>query len=329
MACDQAVGVDTPARHSGFPRASESASKKASNPLAPERRNDCSRAHDPLGSRLPPASGVSTSSCEAVPGAFRTLGTGEVVRIDGGSCMRNLFTRPRWLGIAAGLAALTATIATTRSSSASDHQDTPEVELSPRMDINDVYAFPGSSADRITLVLTTSSPITPAQAPSAAFDPNLLYQLKIDNTGDGVEDKVIQVTFSGTGTNQQVTVRGPVAPAQTGTMNTLVSSGPSMTGGTNTSLGSGAGIQAFAGIRDDPFFLDLEQFFRIVPDRKPVSGPLSQLPDQPTASAFRAQGQAVDYLRGLNTLAIVLEMPAAMLTDSGNKKIGVWGTISR
>ena len=28
---------------------------------------------------------------------------------------------------------------------ASDHQDTPEVELHPRLDINDVYAFPGSS----------------------------------------------------------------------------------------------------------------------------------------------------------------------------------------
>lgn len=42
---------------------------------------------------------------------------------------------------------------------ASDHQDTPEVEINPRMDINDVYAFPGASADRITLVMTTSSPI--------------------------------------------------------------------------------------------------------------------------------------------------------------------------
>ena len=243
--------------------------------------------------------------------------------------MRKPFTRPQWLGIAAGFAALAAIAATSRSSSASDHQDTPEVELSPRMDINDVYAFPGSSADRIALVLTTSSPITPAQSSSAAFDPNLLYQLKIDNTGDGVEDKVIQVTFSGSGTNQQVTVRGPVAPSQTGTMNTLVTAGPSMTGATNTNLGSATGMQVFAGIRDDPFFLDLEQFFRIVPDRKPVSGPLSQLPDQPTASAFRAQGQAVDYLRGLNTLAIVLEMPTAMLTDGGNKRIGVWGTISR
>ena len=243
--------------------------------------------------------------------------------------MRNLFSRPRVWAIVAVAATVTATFGITRSSWGSDHQDTPEVELSPRMDVNDVYAFPGSSADRIVLVLTTSSPITPAQSAAAAFDPNLLYQLKIDNTGDGVEDKVFQITFSGTGTNQQVTVRGPVAPAQTGTMNTLVSSGTSTTGATNTNLGSASGVQVFAGIRDDPFFLDLEQFFRIVPDRKPVSGGLSQLPDQPTASAFRAPGQAVDYLRGINTLAIVLEMPTAMLTDGGNKKIGVWGTISR
>jgi len=243
--------------------------------------------------------------------------------------MRNLFSRPRALATVAGVAALSGTLAIARSSSASDHQDTPEVELSPRMDMNDVYAFPGASADRIVLVMTTSSPITPAQSAAAAFDPNLLYQLKIDNTGDGIEDKVIQVTFSGTGTTQQMTVRGPVAPAQTGTMNSLVTGGTSLTGAVNTNLGTAAGLQAFAGIRDDPFFLDLEQFFRIVPDRKPVSGALSQLPDQPTASAFRPAGQAVDYLRGINALGIVLEMPTAMLTDGGNKKIGVWGTISR
>jgi len=243
--------------------------------------------------------------------------------------MRKLFSRARGWTILAGIAALSATLAITRSSRASDHQDTPEVELSPRMDVNDVYAFPGASADRIALAMTTSSPITPAQSSGVAFDPNLLYQLKIDNTGDGIEDKVIQVTFSGTGASQQVIVRGPVAPAQTGTMNTLVTSGTSVTGATNSNLGAATGLQVFAGIRDDPFFLDLEQFFRIVPDRKPVTGPLSQLPDQPSASAFRPASQAVDYLRGINTLAIVLEMPASMLTDGGTKKIGVWGTISR
>jgi hypothetical protein len=212
---------------------------------------------------------------------------------------------------------------------ASDHQDTPEVELSPRMDINDIYAFPGASADRIVLVMTTSSPITPAQSATASFDSNLLYQLKVDNTGDGVEDRVIQFTFSGNGASQQVQVRGPVAPLTTGMINSVVNTSPSLTGTVNTTLGAATGMLVFVGLRDDPFFLDLEQFFRIVPDRKPVSGPLSALPDTPSASAWRPPGQAVDYLRGINTLAFVVELPTSMLTTGGTSKIGVWGTISR
>jgi hypothetical protein len=233
--------------------------------------------------------------------------------------------------MAAGALAIAslAMLALTRVGRASDHQDTPEVELSPRMDINDVYAFPGSSPDRIAIVLTTSSPITPAQGPMASFDPDLLYQIKVDNSGDGIEDRVFQVTFDGSGTSQRVTVRGPVMPAQTGARSTLVGAGPSVTGVVNTVLGSPAGTQVFAGLRDDPFFLDLEQFFRIIPDRKPATGPLSQLPNTPSASAFRSAGQAVDYLRGLNTLAIVLELPASQLTAGGSPKLGIWATISR
>ncbi|MEO6444414.1 MAG: DUF4331 family protein [Gemmatimonadaceae bacterium] len=225
--------------------------------------------------------------------------------------------------------AAVAVVSLSRVTFASDHQDTPEVELSPRMDINDVYAFPGSSPDRIALVLTTSSPITPSQNATAAFDPNLLYQIKVDNTGDGIEDKVFQVTFDGPSTNQRVTVRGPVSPNQTGTANTLITTGTSVSGAINTSLGTATGMQVFAGLRDDPFFIDLEQFFRIIPDRKPATGALSQLPETPTATAFRPAGQAVDFLRGFNTLAVVIELPAAQLTAGGSPKIGVWGTISR
>ena len=102
-----------------------------------------------------------------------------------------------------------------------------------------------------------------------------------------------------------------------------------VSGRINTTLGSSTSMQVFAGLRDDPFYIDLEQFFRIIPDRRPVSGALSQLPDQPSASSFRAAGQALDYLRGLNTLAVVIELPESMLTAAGNQKIGVWGTISR
>ena len=217
-----------------------------------------------------------------------------------------------------------------RSSLASDHQDTPEVELHPRLDINDVYAFPGSNANRIALVLTTSSPLTPASSSGAVFDPDILYQIKVDNTGDGIEDLVLQFTFDGSGPGQQVTLRGPVAPVQTGRVNTVVASGVTVSGPINTSLGSGAGVQLFAGLRDDPFFIDLEQFFKIIPDRAPVQGPLSKIGPRPEASAFRNPG--VDFLRGINTLGIVVELPESMLLGSNagtDPKLGIWATTSR
>jgi hypothetical protein len=217
-----------------------------------------------------------------------------------------------------------------RSSLASDHQDTPEVELHPRLDINDVYAFPGSTADRLALVLTTSSPLTPAASVGAVFDPDILYQIKVDNTGDGVEDLVLQFTFDGDGAGQQVTMHGPVAPDQTGRLNTIVSNGAEMSGPINTVLGSGSGVQLFAGLRDDPFYIDLEQFFKIIPDRAPVQGPLSTIGPKPEATAFRNPG--VDFLRNINALGIVVELPESMLLAPGSgsdPKVGIWATTSR
>ena len=227
--------------------------------------------------------------------------------------------------VTAGAAAVAVAIFAGQRLLASDHQDTPEVELNPRMDINDVFAFPGSGTDRIVLAMTTSSPI---QGSNAAFDNNLLYQFRIDNSGDAIEDRVIQVTFSGTGANQTVTVRGPVAPATTGMRSTLVNDPQSITGQVGQTLGSATGVQVFAGLRDDPFFIDLEQFFKIVPDRRPSTGPLSQ-PQTQQATSFRTPG--IDFLRGYNALAIVVEVPKSMLTNASgaDAKVGVWGTVSR
>ena len=72
---------------------------------------------------------------------------------------------------------------------ASDHQDTPFVELNPKTDLTDVYAFPGGPG-RIVLAMDTRAFLTPAGATDpdqASFDPNLLYQFKVDVDGDAVE----------------------------------------------------------------------------------------------------------------------------------------------
>lgn len=213
---------------------------------------------------------------------------------------------------------------------ASDHQDSPGVELNPLQDMTDVYAFPSPTAGRIVLVMNTRAFLTPAASAGASFDRNQLYQFKVDNTGDAREDKVIQVTFSGSGASQSLAVRGPVAPPVPGAMgNAVAAAAPVVSGGINSTLGAAPGMQVFAGARDDSFFLDLEQFFRIVPDRKPVTGPLASVPDTPTASAFRPVGQAVNYLAGFNVLTIVVELPIADLTAGGSSRLGIWGTISR
>jgi hypothetical protein len=213
---------------------------------------------------------------------------------------------------------------------ASDHQDTPEVELHPRLDINDVYAFPGSTPDRLVLAVTTSSPLTPAGSAGAAFDPGQLYQIKIDNNGDAVEDVVLQFVFEGTGPSQTVSLIGPSAPSATGIQNRILDADAAISGPINTVLGSSSGIQLFAGLREDPFFIDLEQFFRIIPDRAPVQGPLSKIGPKQEATSFRDPG--VDFLAGINTLAIVVELPESMLLPTGagaDPKIGVWATTSR
>ena len=236
-----------------------------------------------------------------------------------------LIPRGRLLPIAfaAGIVASVAGIGTLL---ASDHQDTPEVELNPRMDINDVYAFPGSTADRIALIMTTSSPIA---GQNASFDPNLLYQIKIDNGGDAQEDLVFQMTFNtGQGSAQRVRVVGPVAPTIPGTQNVLVNTKAAVEGPVATNLGSDTGIQVFAGLRADPFFIDLEQFFNILPDRRPSTGALSG-PAVSCNCGFRNPG--VDLLRPFNALAIVIELPKSQLVSStaADAKFGVWATISR
>jgi hypothetical protein len=230
------------------------------------------------------------------------------------------------IAVALGTAGLAASAV---RSYASDHQDTPLVEGSPRFDVNDVYAFPSPRPGRVVLVLGTSSPLTPAGTPAAAFGDKseALYQLKVDNNGDTREDLVFQFTFTGPPGHQRVRLQGPAVPNEVGTSNTLVKGHHEVEGFVGDVLGSPDGIQLFAGPRSDPFFIDLEAFFRVLPDRRPEGGPLSQITQGPLT--FRQAGSAVDFLRGINDLAIVVELPLSELTaDGAHPRFGVWGTAS-
>lgn len=246
--------------------------------------------------------------------------------------LASLTRRRAPVAIAAALGLALATAAVTRLARGSDHQDTPLVELNPLQDMTDVYAFPGSAPGRIVLVMNSRAFLTPAETPGASFDPNLLYQFKVDNDGDAKEDKVIQVTFQGAGAGQRVEVRGPVDPPVKGAMaNRVAAVAPAASGALNTMLGSPSGIQVFAGPRDDPFFIDLEAAFCILPDRKPIGGPLAPpcaLPADPSPP-FYFRNPGVNYVQGFNVLSIVIELPSSMLERGAPGKLGIWGTISR
>ena len=98
---------------------------------------------------------------------------------------------------------------------------------------------------------------------------------------------MLQFKAGAPGANQQITLYGP-APARAGTRTTIVAS--ARTGdipyGQRADLGNG--ILAFAGPREDPFYFDLTQFFRIQPDRNFANQPN---PPANSARCFRTDGK--------------------------------------
>ena len=236
-----------------------------------------------------------------------------------------------------GVLALAAmSFGTARYAIGSDHAGTVvTAQTKPGTDLSDLHIFPGTNSNNVVLAMSVR-PLIPAgtspTAPIASFDTNVLYQFKIDNTGDNVEDLVIQARFQGTGANQRVFISGPVKPSRLGTVTQFETAYP-VTGALNRSFSPAANMRVFAGLRSDPFFLDLEQLFTILPDRQdPLDFPRNQTPagqaNTPKATTFRAPGAAKDFLANFNVLGFVVELPKSQLVGSGNGKIRVWETTS-
>jgi hypothetical protein len=187
-----------------------------------------------------------------------------------------------------------------------DHLDAPGLKspgMNARVDITDIYAFqkPGA-ADKSILILNVN-PLAPTLA--ADFDPNAVYELKIDTNADAVADIAFRITFSTVRNGQQfATVRRATGrrAARRGNGGKVIFSRVPVSFGHDAHVATAGAYKFFAGIRSDPFFFDLLGFL----------------------AGFKFTG--ADFFADKNVFGIALEVPNRVALGS-NSKIGIWGRV--
>ena len=253
------------------------------------------------------------------------------------------------LGICAGVVAGAIGVA-----HASSHREAPLSSQDPVSDLTDVYAFVSPDApDTVTLIANVIPFEQPAGGPNFyRFGDDVLYQINVDNDGDARADRTLPIPIHDdhhqSRTRSSTTpVRSPasVMPISTCARRTRspksttaaargcsdatcrsrrptsASARRRTTSRTSAALRSsslGGGITAFAGPRDDAFFVDLGSVFDLA--GLPPFNPAHVIP-LPAATGE-------DYVAGLNVHTLALQVPIDRLVD-GDPVLGVWATTYR
>ncbi len=107
---------------------------------------------------------------------------------------------------------LAVTLVAAPSAFASSHREAPFITGQPKVDGTDLYMFRSYETGRQDFV-TILANYQPFQDPQGGpnfymFDPNALYEIHIDNNGDGVEDITYQFRFKNTSKGTPLTVGG-------------------------------------------------------------------------------------------------------------------------
>jgi Domain of unknown function (DUF4331) len=112
---------------------------------------------------------------------------------------------------------------------ASSHREAPITALDHAADITDFYAFVSyDHPDRVTFIMNVDPFLEPSNGPNYfPFDPNVLYQIKVDNNNDALADVTFNIRFqtqigdpqlftgfagAGNGLNAPANSPAPVAP---------------------------------------------------------------------------------------------------------------------
>ena len=225
---------------------------------------------------------------------------------------------------------------------ASDHDDGIADNKSQAMNLTDLYVFrednqTGRSSDKKNLVLIMNSAPRSLPEQQYYFSPGASYQFHLtrvtsDNkntTPTGASDIILSFIFGAQDANNQqpVTITA-VRGTETLTATTNADGAPLVTTElgasrsgtlvTNSAVLGGETLTFFAGMREDPFFFDVEQFFKV---RAGAAGLGPKV-------AFLPRGQAEDFTKGFNVNSIVLRVPLSFLqTDAKEPVFDVWQTV--
>src|SRR5215467_10244179 len=96
------------------------------------------------------------------------------------------------------------------SAVASSHSEAPLISQDPRADNTDLYAFVDpNDTSKVTIIANYIPLEAPASGPNFySFDDSVLYQIAVDNTGDGVPDLGYQFRFTTTTRNPNTFLYG-------------------------------------------------------------------------------------------------------------------------
>jgi hypothetical protein len=247
----------------------------------------------------------------------------------------------------------------------SSHREAPEISKDPVADNADVYAFVSPDAPETVTIITNFVPLqAPAGGPNFfEFGDDVLYSIYIDNDGDAEPEIEYQFRFQTTLRNPNTFLynTGPITDLSSPNWNKRQFYSVTRVDGTGataktTVLASGlpsppcnigprstpnydalavaavstlaSGEKAFAGQRNDGFYVDLGAIFDLGDLR-----PFQQLHLIPSPAA-----PGVDATKALNIHTIAIQVPIKRLTKDGSAPkqvtsstavLGIWSAASR
>jgi hypothetical protein len=187
----------------------------------------------------------------------------------------------------------------------SDHFDAPDLKspnMDARVDICDTYAFRNPSDTGRSVLAFNVNPLAPTLADS--FEPEAIYEFKVDTNGDAIADIAYRVTFSAKEHGvQMATLRraGGEQARGNGNEGDILFKDVPVSFGEKADIAEAGGYRFFAGMRSDPFFFDLEGYLN--------------------GMKFTGTDKFLDK----NVFSIILELPNSALGD--NPRVGIWSRV--